>query len=362
VKPGTELWYLTRGSGAVALVLLTAAVVLGVLSTTRVRTDRWPRFAVGGAHRNLTLLSIVFVVLHVVTTVADGYAPIGLKDAIVPFASPYRPFWLGLGAVAFDLLLALVATSYLRHRIGFRAWRGIHWLAYASWPVALLHSFGTGSDARTWWLAVLAFGSLVVVALAVLGRAATARGPAPVRGGAAASAVIVPLAFFGWYLQGPAKAGWAARAGTPAHLRASVRAAAGPQRATVLTSAAAPPGPFTARVGGTIRNEQLADGSVRVVIVLRLAGGPGGAARLDLHGQPLGGGVSMDASGVSFVPATTRATYLGTVTALQGSVVGAQVRDASGDRLSLMFALALDPATGTARGVLRATTGGGDSG
>jgi hypothetical protein len=176
--------------------------------------------------------------------------------------------------------------------------------------------------------------------------------------------LLVPLALLGWYRQGPAKLGWAARAGTPAHLRASVRVAAGRRggRATVLTSAPAPPGAFTARVVGTIRNEQLADGSVRVVIVLRLAGGPGGAARLDLHGQPLGGGVSMDASGVSFVPATTRATYLGTVTALQGSVVGAQVRDASGDRLSLTFALALDPSTGTARGVLRATTGGGDSG
>src|SRR5947209_11020858 len=139
-----ELWYLTRGSGAVALVLLTAAVALGVTMSMRVATPRWPRFALNSLHRNLTLLAIAFVGLHVVTTVLDGYAPIVLKDAIVPFASPYRPIWLGLGAVAFDLLLALVITSYLRHRIGARIWRGVHWLAYAAWPVALVHAFGTG--------------------------------------------------------------------------------------------------------------------------------------------------------------------------------------------------------------------------
>src|SRR5512140_2341216 len=97
-------WCLTRGSGVVALLLLTASVVLGVLSTVRVRSARWPRFAVGSVHRNLTLLAIVFVVLHVVTTVADGYAPVRLTDAVIPFASRYRPVWLGLGAVAFDLL------------------------------------------------------------------------------------------------------------------------------------------------------------------------------------------------------------------------------------------------------------------
>ena len=111
-----------------------------------------------GLHRNLTLLALVFVAAHVVTTVADGFAPIGLLDAVVPFVSPYRPIWLGLGAVAFDLLLALVVTSLLRARIGYRSWRVVHWLAYAAWPVALVHALGTGSDARIGWFALLGFG------------------------------------------------------------------------------------------------------------------------------------------------------------------------------------------------------------
>jgi DMSO/TMAO reductase YedYZ heme-binding membrane subunit len=357
VTSGRELWYLTRGSGVVALVLLTAVVVLGILTTLRLGTSRWPRFAVNGLHRNLTLVSIAFVALHVVTTVADGYAPIGLKDAVVPFASPYRPVWLGLGAVAFDLLLALALTSYLRHRIGARAWRGVHWLAYASWPVALLHSLGTGSDARAGWLAALGLGSLAVVVLAALVRVLARDGrPAPRLAGAAL-AVAVPLALALWYASGPAQRGWAARAGTPSHLRASVRAASFELVRPAATAApASPPRSFTAHADGTVRTTRSADRSeLHVTVVLRLHGTPGGALRVDLRGPPIGGGgVGLDASGVSFVPATTRAVYLGQVTALQGSLIGAHVEDAQGDALDLTLDLALDSENGTASGSVRA--------
>ena len=115
----TTLWYLSRGTGVVSLLLLTAAVVLGVAGPLRAR----PRVLLAGLHRNIPLLAIAFVVAHVLTTVADGYAPIGVKDAVIPFLSPYRPVWLGLGTVAFDLLLAIVVTSLLRARIGVRGWR-----------------------------------------------------------------------------------------------------------------------------------------------------------------------------------------------------------------------------------------------
>lgn len=357
---GKDLWYLTRGSGAVALLLLTAAVVLGIASSLGARSARWPRFAVGKTHRNVTLLAIAFVVLHVVTTVADRYAPIGLKDAIVPFASPYRPVWLGLGAVAFDLLLALAVTSYLRHRLGFGVWRAVHWLAYVSWPVAVAHSFGTGSDARVAWLPMLGAVSAAVVALAVLVRVIAAPVATRVRAAAVVGALAVPGALVLWYARGPALQGWAKRAGTPSHLRASVRA--GGLSAVSLARVVAPPRLFTARLVGTVRTRPAGDGRVAIVLRLRLAGQPGGELRLDLRGTPVGGGVSMDGSGVSFVPATTRAVYLGTVTALQGNVVGATVRDAAGDRLDLTLTLSLDAAAGTARGTVHAAPGGGDSG
>ena len=152
-------WYLTRGTGVVALVLLTAGVVLGVLTSTRWAAPRWPRFVVAGLHRNVTLLALAFVFVHVLTTILDGYTPINLRDAIVPFVSRYRPVWVGFGAVALDLLLAVVVTSLLRARLGYRSWRFVHWLAYASWPVALVHGFGhrqrrasaAGSACSRWW-------------------------------------------------------------------------------------------------------------------------------------------------------------------------------------------------------------------
>jgi DMSO/TMAO reductase YedYZ heme-binding membrane subunit len=355
-----ELWYLTRGSGVVALLLLTASVALGVLTSLRVRAPRWPRFAIGGLHRNLTLLAIVFVALHVVTTVADGYAPIGLKDALVPFASPYRPIWLGLGAVAFDLLLALVLTSYLRSRIGVRAWRAVHWLAYAAWPVALLHSAGTGSDARTGWFFALGVASILAVSAALLVRVWLGGGLGSARAAGAVAALAIPLVLVVWYRQGPAERGWAARAGTPSRLIASRRLASAVNRTATPTPTA--PRAFQTTASGTIERTSSADGSVHVEIVLRLHGGPGGELRLDLRGGASAGGVSLQASGVSFVPATTRAVYFGSVTGLAGNEVAATVRDHAGDTLALRMNLNLDEAAGTAAAQLSATTPGGGEG
>ena len=169
------LWYLTRGSGAVTLVLLTVSMSLGIVGTFRWRSSLLPRFSVAALHRNLTLLAVVFLGVHVATSVADAYAPVGVKDAFIPFMSAYRPFWLGLGALAGDLLLALIVTSLLRVRLGLRAWRWTHWFAYACWPLALFHSLGTGSDPRAGWLQALAAVSVGVVLVSIAVRLARSR-------------------------------------------------------------------------------------------------------------------------------------------------------------------------------------------
>src|SRR5437763_5307667 len=127
-------WYLARSAGAVSLLLLTGAVVLGVVEVRRWSSARWPRFAIDSLHRNVALLAVCFLAVHILTSVLDGFTSIGLGDALIPFAGSYRTFWLGLGAVAFDLLLAVAFTSLLRHRLGYARWRAVHWLAYASWP------------------------------------------------------------------------------------------------------------------------------------------------------------------------------------------------------------------------------------
>jgi sulfoxide reductase heme-binding subunit YedZ len=102
--------------------------------------------------------------------VADSYAHLSPLDVVVPFLAGYRPLWTGLGTVAADLVIALVATSLLRLRIGRRAWRGVHWLAYAAWPVALAHGLGAGTDARTVWMLTVTVGCVGLVLAAVAAR------------------------------------------------------------------------------------------------------------------------------------------------------------------------------------------------
>jgi methionine sulfoxide reductase heme-binding subunit len=219
-------WYLTRSTGAMALVLLSLAVALGVIDVERWSTPRWPRFVVDSLHRNVSLLALAFLVAHILTSVLDSFAPIGLIDAFVPFAGSYRPLWLGLGAVAFDLILAVIATSLLRARMGFATWRAVHWLTYASWPIALLHGFGTGSDVKTSWLLVLSLICVAFVVAAVLARVFTGwpenlgvRGFA--LGGAGAFSLFLVL----WLPQGPLGSEWARRSGTPASLLPHAHAA-----------------------------------------------------------------------------------------------------------------------------------------
>jgi sulfoxide reductase heme-binding subunit YedZ len=212
-------WYLTRSTGAVSLVLLTLAIALGVIDVQRWSTPRWPRFVVDSLHRNVSLLAMVFLVLHILTSVLDSFAPISLTDAFIPFVGSYRPFWLGLGTVSFDLLIAVTITSLVRRRVGYGTWRAIHWLTYASWPIALLHGFGTGSDVKGTWLLVLSIACLAVVVAAVLAR--VLRGwPAHLapRGAALGGAGAFSLFLALWLPSGPLGSEWARRSGTPTKL------------------------------------------------------------------------------------------------------------------------------------------------
>jgi predicted ferric reductase len=156
-----------RATGVVALVLLTATMVLGLLTAGRTASAAWPAFARADLHKRVSLLAVVFLVLHVLTAVVDTYVDVGWLAAVVPFASPYRPLWTGLGTVGVDLIAAVAVSSALRQRISARTWRGIHWLAYGSWPVAMAHTFGMGTDAATLWLD--AVGAVCTVSLIAAG-------------------------------------------------------------------------------------------------------------------------------------------------------------------------------------------------
>lgn len=165
------LWYLARATGAVTLVLLTLTIALGIADERRWAPKRTPRFVVDHLHRSASLLVMVVLIIHIATNVIDGYVQIRLVDAIVPFIGSYHPLWLGLGTLAFDLLIALIATSVLRAHIGASTWRAVHWAAYVCWPVAMTHGLGIGTDvSTTGWMLWLSVGCAAVVAAALWAR------------------------------------------------------------------------------------------------------------------------------------------------------------------------------------------------
>jgi predicted ferric reductase len=212
-------WYLTRATGVVALLLLTGAVVLGVLDVGRVSSPRWPRFVLDALHRNVSLLAMAFLGVHILTSVLDSFASISPLDALVPFVGSYRPLWLGLGALSFDLLVAVTVTSLARRRMGYRSWRTIHALTYLSWPVALVHALGTGSDVTSTWLLALSGVCVAAALAAVLARALACWHEHPDRTGAAVGAsAAFALFLLVWIPAGPLGGEWARRAGTPAPL------------------------------------------------------------------------------------------------------------------------------------------------
>jgi len=164
------LWYLSRASGIVSLLLFTCVMALGIMTATRVGGRPLPRFAVAEFHRRLALLAVVFLGIHVGTTVLDSYVNIGVLAILIPGASAYKTLYVALGAVAIDLLLAVVITSLARQRISVTAWRLVHWVAYLSWPIALLHAFLIGSDVSFGWMDLLLIGCVSVVLASVAWR------------------------------------------------------------------------------------------------------------------------------------------------------------------------------------------------
>lgn len=181
ITSSTALWYASRATGIVSLLMLTIVVVLGVAVRRHSRLPGLPRLGVIGLHRSISLLSVVFLAIHVITAVADPYVTLRLTDAVLPFLSSYQPFWTGLGAVSLDLMAAVILTSLLRVRIGRPIWRAVHWLAYVSWPIAIAHSIGSSTDMQSGWLLGLAVGCMLAVAAAVAWRIATAGIPRPAR-------------------------------------------------------------------------------------------------------------------------------------------------------------------------------------
>ena len=356
ITSGSSLWYLSRGSGVVTLLLLTGSLALGILTSMRWSAESTPRFVTGDLHRNLSLLSLVFLAIHVTSVVVDGFAPIGWLAAFVPFASPYRPLWLGLGAVVTDLLLAIAISSGLRRRISYRTWRLIHLSAYLCWPIAAAHALGSGTDAaKPWLLAVLVLSGATLLGLLAW---RVVRGPAlslRARSLAVAGALLSPLLLGAWAMSGPLQPGWARRAGTPRAILDRVRGATptsfaagtgGGAGSTVgtTTAAATAVSAFTADFSGTLTQS---GGTVQATA--SLGSGTSGTVSLLLHGQQLaGGGVALN-DGTVTLDLGSGAHLSGPVTSLDGNRITATATDAAGSTSTVTLDLSI-PGDGTVQG------------
>ena len=379
VASSTTLWYLSRATGIVTLVFLTASVLLGIATSYRWSTPAWPRFVIEFVHRNVSLLVVAFLVLHVVTVVVDSFAPIGWKDVLIPFASPYRPIWLGLGTVACDLLIALTVTSLLRHRIGFRTWRLVHWFAYLCWPLAVVHGLGTGSDAKLGVALVITAICVVAVVVATAMRITSglADRPGTRRAGFALWAAA-PIILAVWLASGPHASGWARRAGTPASVLAAASRSVDTTGTTSTGTSATPTSPsgadsafptsgFQARIDGTFHEGTPdAQGQVTVSLVGRVSSGADGNIDVELHGRPdSGGGIRLDRGSVVLTGTGADDRYAGDVVGLRGNVIVADLANAGGTRLQVTLDFTrLDAATGTMAGTMSggapSQSGGGE--
>ncbi len=333
----TLLWYTTRATGIVSLVLLSGTVMLGVLGTARAASARWPRLVTAGLHRNLALTSVALVGVHVLTTVIDPFASISVVAAFIPFSSAYRPLWLSLGAIAFDLLLAVIVTSLLRDRLRHRTWQVVHLLVYLSWPVALWHGLGTGTDTKLAWVLGIDVLCVAAVGWAVWWRLSLTASPAA-RAAGLASLGLIPVLTLVFVLFGPLQPGWAVKAGTPARLLGNQgQTPAQPQAGgrSGSTGTGSPPSLVRAAFRGHLAVASPGANLRTITITGRTLAAPVRSFVIVLRGTPSGGGVNLSGGTVRIGPQGTAQGWHGQVVQLTGQNLIAAVSGPGGQRRAL---------------------------
>lgn len=163
-----SMWYITRAAGLVAYVLLWLSMVWGLLVSSKIIDPLVQRGSSFDFHQVLSLLSIAFIVLHIIVLMFDQYMPYTLAQILVPFTSPYRPGWVGVGVIALYLTLIVSVTFYIRRWIGQKAFRTIHYLSLIAFAGSAFHGLFAGTDSPLWTVqAMYLFTSLTVVFLTV---------------------------------------------------------------------------------------------------------------------------------------------------------------------------------------------------
>ncbi len=140
------MWYITRSAGLAAYILMWLSVAWGLAVSSKILDNLLHRSFTYDFHQFLSLLALGFTALHVIVLMFDQYLPYSVAQILVPFISPYRPVWVGIGVIGMYLAVLVTVTFYLRGKIGMKAFRWIHMSSLLGYLGVLVHSIFSGTD------------------------------------------------------------------------------------------------------------------------------------------------------------------------------------------------------------------------
>ncbi len=289
----TVTWNVARTGGFTAYILLTLAVAVGLALTMQLQSPGyWPRLLNSELHNFLTLLSVVFVGVHILAVWIDPFTRFGWNEVFIPFVSHYRAMWMALGILALYLGIAIGISTWLRPLIGYTWWRRLHILTLGVYVLVTVHGIATGSDTQTWWGLAIYGGSIALIGGLLCWRLlvpANNRGRAhPVMASLVGLAILAGLIFT---IAGPLRPGWNALAnGASSGNSLSQSVVPSPSQRVPSTSQGGNTSnpfatPFTASLQGTMaQNGPDSNGAVTLHVNATLSEGAQGVLTIMLYG------------------------------------------------------------------------------
>jgi sulfoxide reductase heme-binding subunit YedZ len=172
-------WLASRAAGIVALLLVSASVLIGLAMASGLLRKPGIKRALLPFHEHTALAGLVAIGVHGVTLLGDAWLRPGVAGIAIPFVIGYRTVYVALGILAGYLAALLGLSFYARRRIGARLWRRLHKATVLVYAMGLVHTLGAGTDASTTWLrAVMLATAVPIVGLFALRVARSRRAPA----------------------------------------------------------------------------------------------------------------------------------------------------------------------------------------
>lgn len=168
-------WFITRASGIVAWLVLTASVIWGIVLSTKAFPDQRRPVWLLAVHRWLGGLTLSFVAIHLVALLADSYVEFTVADLAIPYSTDWKPGAVALGVFGLWLLVVVELTSLAMRRLPRKFWRAVHLSSYVAFWLTAMHAAFAGSDRTSGLYQLTAAASIVAVAWALMYRVANRR-------------------------------------------------------------------------------------------------------------------------------------------------------------------------------------------